>query len=68
MAIEVHHNTYVRLGRELLSDLCTLCSDCHAMVTDDQRRRRHARLVLPPLPDTPRVLARDSRMAGGCHV
>jgi hypothetical protein len=29
-ALEVHHNTYERLGRERLTDLQTLCSDCHA--------------------------------------
>lgn len=28
--IEVHHRTYERRGRELLSDLTVLCDDCHA--------------------------------------
>jgi 5-methylcytosine-specific restriction endonuclease McrA len=30
-ATEVHHRTYERLGRELLSDLRPLCSDCHEL-------------------------------------
>jgi 5-methylcytosine-specific restriction endonuclease McrA len=29
-AAHVHHKTYERLGRELLSDLTPLCADCHA--------------------------------------
>lgn len=28
-AKEVHHKTYERLGRELLTDLTPLCSECH---------------------------------------
>jgi 5-methylcytosine-specific restriction endonuclease McrA len=28
--LELHHKTYDRLGRELLSDLELLCSGCHA--------------------------------------
>lgn len=68
VAIDVHHNTYARLGRELLRDLCTLCRDCHVSVTNDQRHRRYARLVLPSLPDTPRVLARDGQVSGGAGV
>lgn len=27
--IDIHHNTYARLGRELLSDLIPLCRGCH---------------------------------------
>ena len=27
--LEVHHNTYVRLGAEELSDLVVLCHSCH---------------------------------------
>lgn len=27
--LELHHDTYERLGRELPSDLRLLCSDCH---------------------------------------
>lgn len=28
-AIEVHHITYIRRGKENLEDLMTLCKDCH---------------------------------------
>lgn len=27
--IEVHHITYVRFGREALTDLVTVCHECH---------------------------------------
>jgi 5-methylcytosine-specific restriction endonuclease McrA len=27
--LEVHHKTYIRFGRERLSDLITLCQLCH---------------------------------------
>lgn len=30
--LEVHHLTYERLGDELLSDLTTLCYDCHRAI------------------------------------
>lgn len=40
--LEVHHRTYVRLGREVVGDLTTLCSECHEDVTDFLRRRRYA--------------------------
>ena len=30
--LEVHHWTYERFGRELMSDLGTLCYDCHRQV------------------------------------
>jgi len=39
--IEVHHRTYARLGHEHVADLCTLCRDCHHLVTDELRRRRY---------------------------
>jgi hypothetical protein len=29
-SLKVHHRTYERLGQELLEDLVTLCSVCHA--------------------------------------
>jgi 5-methylcytosine-specific restriction endonuclease McrA len=32
--LEVHHNTYERLGHEKRSDLITLCADCHAIFHD----------------------------------
>jgi len=28
--LRVHHRTYDRLGRETISDLITLCSNCHS--------------------------------------
>jgi predicted HNH restriction endonuclease len=28
-ALEVHHRTYERIGRELLSDVSVLCAECH---------------------------------------
>jgi hypothetical protein len=37
LGLEVHHNTYVRLGRERLSDLVALCGNCHAHVTWRQK-------------------------------
>ena len=30
--LEVHHNSYDRLGRELIEDLCVLCSPCHRKI------------------------------------
>jgi 5-methylcytosine-specific restriction endonuclease McrA len=46
--LEIHHRTYERLGCETLSDLITLCRDCHrdadkgrqAQTKEDRRRRR----------------------------
>lgn len=32
--LHVHHNTYVRLGAELETDLTVLCSDCHEIFHD----------------------------------
>lgn len=29
LRLEVHHNTYARLGNELPTDLIVLCADCH---------------------------------------
>jgi hypothetical protein len=40
--LEVHHRTYHRLGCEETSDLTTLCSECHHVVTDLLRRRRYS--------------------------
>lgn len=36
-ATEVHHRTYVRLGRERLEDLEPLCAACHAKQHDRTR-------------------------------
>ena len=30
-SLQVHHKTYKRIGRERISDLLVLCSDCHAV-------------------------------------
>lgn len=32
--LEVHHITYTRLGNELLSDLVSVCRDCHQSIHD----------------------------------
>jgi predicted HNH restriction endonuclease len=34
--IEVHHLTYVRFGNELMTDLATLCHDCHKRLHQQQ--------------------------------
>lgn len=52
--LEVHHRSYERLGQELASDLCTLCRECHGLVTAELRRRRYAARPVPPPRDTPR--------------
>lgn len=66
--LEVHHRSYQRFGREEPGDLTTLCSECHRVVTDALRRRRHRDAALPPLVDTPRPLrgreAPPSRLRG----
>ena len=36
LSLEVHHLTYRRLGWELLSDLRTLCHECHCKITDSE--------------------------------
>lgn len=41
--LEVHHNTYERLGAELESDLIVLCSDCHRLHHQRHGRPRRAR-------------------------
>jgi len=38
--LEVHHNTYERVGRELPSDLIVLCARCHAKHHDIVRSNR----------------------------
>lgn len=39
--LEIHHLTYERLGRELLSDLMAVCKR-HHKIEDDRRRARQA--------------------------
>ena len=55
VSVEVHHRTYVRLGRERASDLCTLCRECHGIATAELRRRRFAARAIPTPRDTPRA-------------
>ena len=50
-ALECHHRTYVRKGKEELRDCYTLCKTCHDVVTDHQRRLRFAGRILPLLED-----------------
>ena len=38
--LEVHHKNYNTLGNEDLSDLITLCKECHDKTTKNARRRR----------------------------
>ncbi|MFQ3451802.1 HNH endonuclease signature motif containing protein [Bradyrhizobium sp. UFLA01-814] len=40
--LEVHHRTYENFGRELMSDLTTLCAACHKVITSELRSRRYA--------------------------
>lgn len=45
-SLQVHHETYARLGSERLTDLSVLCNECHA--------KRHGKLELfqeTPLPE-----------------
>ena len=36
-AIELHHRTYARLGREYLGDMVALCHACHQKVHDREK-------------------------------
>lgn len=38
--LQVHHNTYARVGEEELEDLTTLCKWCHEAVTRMLRKRK----------------------------
>lgn len=38
--LEVHHNTYDRLGHESLGDLLVMCKDCHELFTKFGRLKR----------------------------
>jgi hypothetical protein len=40
--LEVHHRTYERFTCELVTDLTTLCGECHRGVTSLLRGRRYA--------------------------
>lgn len=56
--LEVHHATYVRLGREIAGDLIALCPTCHLDVETFLGRRRFAHRA-PPRADV--VSLRDRR-------
>jgi 5-methylcytosine-specific restriction endonuclease McrA len=51
--LEVHHRTYARVGRERVSDLTTLCRDCHELVTSELRWRRYQNRSLPAVTSVP---------------
>lgn len=53
--LEIHHRNYDRLGNEDLSDLTTLCRDCHEVVTDMIRRRRYKKKGWKDVPDSLRT-------------
>ena len=36
VTLEVHHITYKRLGAEDISDLVTLCNDCHQLIHEER--------------------------------
>jgi hypothetical protein len=48
-ALNVHHRTYERLGRERLTDLIVLCRDCHAKF-HDKLETVNTGYVRPPTP------------------
>ena len=50
-ALQAHHRTYERFGKEDVNDLTTLCAECHDLVTDHQRRQRYTTRQLPPVPE-----------------
>jgi len=43
--LEVHHKNYNSFGKEDVSDLITLCKDCHVKVTLNDRKRRSGIVV-----------------------
>ncbi len=38
--LNIHHKTYKRLGRELLTDLITLCEDCHCKLHKELKKKK----------------------------
>lgn len=52
-ALQAHHRTYERFGKEELNDLTTLCESCHDVVTDHQRRQRYTTRELLPVQEVP---------------
>ena len=55
--LQCHHRTYVRLGKEELRDCFTLCTPCHDVITDHQRRQRYTTRELPPMQEVGPVAA-----------
>ena len=55
-ALEVHHRTYERLGRELASDLVVLCHACHALHHKEYGRPRRAAVRAPATASAQRVM------------
>ena len=45
-ALEVHHNTYERLGHERADDLIVLCRSCHERHERNKKRRNAAQVNL----------------------
>jgi 5-methylcytosine-specific restriction endonuclease McrA len=41
--LEVHHLSYARLGREELSDLITLCHECHKAVHKHKQEKQNGK-------------------------
>lgn len=39
-SVQVHHVTYARLGKNVLTDLCTLCGSCHKKIHAYYNRKR----------------------------
>ena len=53
-SLEVHHLTYIRLGREMMADLMVLCRGCHQKHHDEG-------MPLPPQSFPPRVPKKSKR-------
>lgn len=68
--IELHHRTYERVGRELLTDLIPLCAECHALAHDLEDRGLLAGLDaddLAALVDEARALSNREQMRVRAH-
>jgi 5-methylcytosine-specific restriction endonuclease McrA len=52
-SLNVHHNTYERLGRELPSDLVVLCYSCHQKFHDELPLSSEAGYAREPLRKNP---------------